>query len=81
MLTDECGICLHYTGDPWREATVAANGVSFPPNDMQPHLITDGFHCSDMKRSEGLLSPHVKAAQDAAVGYMVKWFKDWHPSS
>lgn len=47
---------------------------------MQPHLITDGFHCSDMRRSEGLLSPHVKAAQDAAVGSMVKWFKDWRPT-
>ncbi|KAI0751819.1 peptidase S28 [Daedaleopsis nitida] len=80
-VTTERLIFVNGQRDPWREATVAANGALFSPNEMQPHLITDGFHCSDMMRSEGLLSPHVKAAQDAAVGYMTKWFKDWHPTS
>lgn len=63
-------------GDPWREATVAANGASFPKMDLQPHLVSDGFHCSDMLASEGS-SKAVKKVQDAAGGYMKKWHADW----
>ncbi|RDX48552.1 peptidase S28 [Lentinus brumalis] len=62
--------------DPWREATVAADGASFPKNDLQPHLLSDGFHCSDMLASEGK-SKAVKEVQDKAVEYMTKWYADW----
>ena len=55
---------------------MAADGASFPKMDLQPHLVSDGFHCSDMLASEGS-SKAVKKVQDAAVGYMKKWHADW----
>ncbi len=67
---------FYIAGDPWREATVAADGASFPKNDLQPHLLSDGFHCSDMLASEGK-SKAVKEVQDEAVEYMTKWYADW----
>ncbi|TFK81243.1 hypothetical protein K466DRAFT_532012 [Polyporus arcularius HHB13444] len=65
---------------PWREATVAANGASFPKMALQPHLLSDGFHCSDMDASEGV-SKAIKAVQDATVEYMTKWYADWKKSA
>ncbi|RPD62559.1 peptidase S28 [Lentinus tigrinus ALCF2SS1-7] len=65
--------------DPWREATVAASGAVFSPTELQPHLVSDGFHCSDLLGSEAA-SSHVKAVQDAALDYMKKWYAEWKPS-
>ena len=48
---------------------------------MQPHIITDGFHCSDMLVSEARLSKSIKAAQDKAVTYLKKWHKEWRPTA
>ncbi|KAI9059045.1 hypothetical protein FKP32DRAFT_1184149 [Trametes sanguinea] len=42
-----------FSGCPWREATVAANGTSNPGSDMQLHLLGDGYHCADLILQEG----------------------------
>ncbi|KAI0352501.1 peptidase S28 [Trametes cingulata] len=67
--------------DPWREATVAAEGVSNTGSDMQPHLLGDGFHCSDMIMADGQVSPAIGAAQQKAIEYLGKWLADWKPSA
>ncbi|CDO72685.1 hypothetical protein BN946_scf184985.g105 [Trametes cinnabarina] len=67
--------------DPWREATVAADGSPNAGSDSQPHLISDGFHCSDMLVREGAASAKVKSVQDAAIAYMKEWFAQWSPSA
>ncbi|KAI9063967.1 peptidase S28 [Trametes sanguinea] len=66
--------------DPWREATVAADGSPNTGSDSQPHLLSDGFHCTDMLVREGAASAKVKSVQDAAVAYMREWFAQWTPS-
>ena len=48
---------------------------------MQPHLLSDGFHCSDMVVSEARLSKSIKAAQDKSVAYLKKWHKEWRPTA
>ncbi|KAI0740521.1 peptidase S28 [Earliella scabrosa] len=63
--------------DPWREATVAAEGVTSQGSDMQPHLLSDGFHCSDLLVRMGKASASVKSVQDQAVNYMARWIGDW----
>ncbi|RDX43248.1 peptidase S28 [Lentinus brumalis] len=67
--------------DPWREATVAADGTTNAGSDMQPHLLSDGFHCSDLLVREGAASAKVKSVQDSAVSYMAKWIAEWKPTA
>ncbi|KAI0800449.1 peptidase S28 [Fomes fomentarius] len=68
--------------DPWREATVAAQGVNPSANPaMQPHLDSDGFHCSDLLIREGAASAQVKSVQDQAVSTMAKWIGEWKPTA
>ena len=69
------------TGDPWREATVAANTSPNAGSDSQPHLIGEGFHCSDMLTAEGNVNPSVKAVQQEALQYIAQWLEDWKPSA
>ena len=71
------------TGDPWREATVAADSAPTSGTDaaLQPHLLSDGFHCSDLLVREGVASAKVKAVQDQAVQYLAQWIGEWTPSS
>ncbi|KAJ8495770.1 hypothetical protein ONZ51_g1545 [Trametes cubensis] len=67
--------------DPWREATVAANASPNAGSDLQPHLIGEGFHCSDMLTAEGNVNPSVKAVQQQALQYIAQWLEDWKPSA
>ncbi|KAH9925851.1 peptidase S28 [Epithele typhae] len=67
--------------DPWREATVAADGATNAGSTAQPHLLSDGFHCSDLLVREGAASAKVKAVQDQAVEIMKGWIAEWAPSA
>ncbi|KAI0368439.1 peptidase S28 [Pilatotrama ljubarskyi] len=78
--TTERLIFVNGQRDPWREATVAADGVSNQGTDLQPHLLGDGFHCSDMIMADGQVSPAIGAAQEKAIEYLRKWLADWKPS-
>ncbi|KAM5545186.1 hypothetical protein V8D89_001297 [Ganoderma adspersum] len=65
------------TRDPWKEATVAADECANWGSDSQPHLLSDGFHCSDMLIREGVASASVKSVQDTAVSYIAQWISQW----
>ncbi|KAH9856842.1 peptidase S28 [Lenzites betulinus] len=67
--------------DPWREATVAADGSTSMGSDAQPHLLSDGFHCSDLLTREGAASPKVLNVQQTALQYLEKWLSEWTPSA
>ncbi|TBU29166.1 peptidase S28 [Dichomitus squalens] len=66
--------------DPWREATVAAALATRNSTDLQPHLLSDGFHCSDMSRGSAI-SPRIAAVQKQALQYMTQWHAAWKPSA
>ena len=48
---------------------------------MQPHLLSDGFHCSDLLVREGAASAQIKSVQDTALSYMAKWIAEWKPTA
>ena len=62
-----------YTGDPWREATVSADGIDRASTAMQPIYMSDGFHGSDFFVKNGVVDESVHAVQMAALEYMKKW--------
>ena len=80
-LVDDLTDLRIFTGDPWREATVAADDTTSLGSDLQPHLLGDGYHCSDMLISEGISSPAVLKVQNTVVEYLGKWLAEWKPSS
>ncbi|KIK60910.1 hypothetical protein GYMLUDRAFT_73702 [Collybiopsis luxurians FD-317 M1] len=65
--------------DPWREATVSADGVARESTDTQPILDSDGFHCSDLLTSLGQADPSVLAVQTKALSYIRMWLAEWTP--
>ncbi|KAH9855013.1 peptidase S28 [Lenzites betulinus] len=66
--------------DPWREATLAADGTSFKSTAGQPLAISDGFHCSDLGTANGLVDPTVLAVQQQGIQAVTEWLKEWKPS-
>ncbi|KAH9853292.1 peptidase S28 [Lenzites betulinus] len=79
--TTERLIFVNGERDPWRAATVAVEGAVNNGSDLQPHLIADGFHTSDMVVSEGFFSPRLGEVQVQALSYLQKWLSEWQPSS
>ncbi|OSC97649.1 peptidase S28 [Trametes coccinea BRFM310] len=79
-VTTERLIFVNGRRDPWREATVAADGSTSKGWDLQPHLLEDGYHCNDLLVEESE-NPVTKAAQEQAIGYLRTWLADWKPSA
>ncbi|KAI9056848.1 peptidase S28 [Trametes sanguinea] len=79
-VTTERLIFVNGRRDPWREATVAADGSTSKGWDLQPHLLEDGFHCNDLLVEESA-NPVTEAAQKQAIGYLRTWLADWKPSA
>lgn len=69
------------TGDPWREATVSADGVDVASTNTQPIAIGDGFHCSDLLTSAGTVDQTVRAVQTEALSFMKTWLAEWEAPS
>ena len=67
-------------GDPWREATKAADGTHFPSTSEQPLAISDGFHCSDLSTANGNADATVLAVQKQALVSIAGWLAEWKPS-
>lgn len=61
------------TGDPWRGASVSADGLHKVNTTMQPIYESDGFHGSDILTANGLVDDTVRAVQVAALEYMKEW--------
>ena len=72
---------VHTAGDPWRDATKAAEGTNFKSTPQQPHAISDGFHCSDLITENGVVDSTVLAVQQAGLKYIAGWLAEWKPSA
>ncbi|KAG2357277.1 serine carboxypeptidase S28-domain-containing protein [Suillus spraguei] len=67
--------------DPWREATVSADGLNKPNTTSMPIYEGDGFHCSDLLTENGVVDPTIAAVQEAGLMYMKEWLAEWTPST
>ncbi|KAJ3558317.1 hypothetical protein NM688_g1004 [Phlebia brevispora] len=66
--------------DPWREATVSADGHNEASTSTQPIAISDGFHCSDLITDNGAVDSTVLAVQQQGLAAISKWMKGSVPS-
>ena len=66
--------------DPWREATVSADGLFKPSTPSMPIYEGDGFHCSDLITQNGIDDPTIATVQYAGLTYMHEWLAQWEPS-
>jgi pimeloyl-ACP methyl ester carboxylesterase len=67
--------------DPWRDATVSADNLNVPSTAQQPIGLGDGFHCSDLGTSAGVVDPTILAVQQKALASIKGWLAAWKPSS
>ncbi|KAI0751119.1 peptidase S28 [Daedaleopsis nitida] len=67
--------------DPWREATLAAEGTHFSSTPDQPLALSDGFHCSDLSTANANVDPTVLSVQQQALKAMAGWLAEWKPSA
>lgn len=62
--------------DPWREATMSADGLNVRSTDRQPIAVSDGFHCSDLSTATGNVDATVKAVQQKALAAIGGWLAE-----
>lgn len=60
--------------DPWRDATVAADGRNFVSTPTQLNMVSDAFHCTDLIMPWGQLDPTVGKVQQAGLKAIAGWF-------
>lgn len=65
-------------GDPWRDATLSADGLNVKSTPSQPIGEGDGFHCSDLLTSSNI-DPTILAVQNEGLASMKKWIAAWKP--
>ncbi|ESK95132.1 hypothetical protein Moror_13864 [Moniliophthora roreri MCA 2997] len=63
--------------DPWREATVSAQGLNVPSTERMPIAVGDGFHCSDLSVARAAVDPTIAAVQKQALASMKIWLAEW----
>lgn len=63
--------------DPWREATLSAQGLNVQSTDEMPIGLSDGFHCSDLSTTTGAVDATVGTVQASALASMSTWLKEW----
>jgi len=59
--------------DPWREATVSADGLNIQSTSQQPIAVGDGYHCSDLSTANANVDNTVKAVQTKALAAIGPW--------
>lgn len=74
-------ICSSIAGDPWREATLSADGVNVQGTESQPVVVSDGFHCSDLLTRNALVDDTILDVHTQALASMKTWLADWTPTS
>ncbi|KAJ7591592.1 serine carboxypeptidase S28-domain-containing protein [Mycena floridula] len=67
--------------DPWRDATVSAEGLHLKSSPKMPIALGDGFHGSDLVYAYALVDPSIAAIQTEALQYMKTWLATWKPST
>jgi hypothetical protein len=65
--------------DPWRDATVSAEGLHKASTPLQPIALSDGFHGDDMTTQSGMVDASLGAVQQQALAAMATWLVDWKP--
>lgn len=68
-------------GDPWREATMSADGLNVKSTVSQPIAESNGFHCSDLSTTNGIVDATVKAVQTKALASIKTWMSAYKPST
>ncbi|PBL02968.1 hypothetical protein ARMGADRAFT_279728 [Armillaria gallica] len=63
--------------DPWREATLSAQGLNVQSTDEMPIGLSDGFHCSDLLTTTGAVDATVGKVHASALVSMSAWLKEW----
>lgn len=71
---------LRPSGDPWRDATISADGTNFTSTASQPIAVGDGYHCSDLYALNAE-DPTIASVQDQGLAAMHGWLEEWTPSS
>ncbi|EKM56364.1 uncharacterized protein PHACADRAFT_253438 [Phanerochaete carnosa HHB-10118-sp] len=66
--------------DPWREATVSADGATSVSTAEQPIAVGDGFHCSDLISDNGAVDPTVLAVQQRGLASIKAWLEGFKPT-
>ncbi|TFK43798.1 serine carboxypeptidase S28-domain-containing protein [Crucibulum laeve] len=66
--------------DPWKDATMSAEGLNVKSTPLQPIALGGGFHCSDLKAASGAADPTIGAVQAKALKSMHDWLAAWKPS-
>lgn len=61
--------------DPWRDATVSSDFHRRQSTPLQPILVSDGFHASDLGTKENI-DPTVAKVQKTANAYITKWLTE-----
>ncbi|KAJ7596440.1 serine carboxypeptidase S28-domain-containing protein [Mycena floridula] len=67
--------------DPWRDATISAEGRNTPSTATQPIFLSDGFHCSDLGVKNALVDPTVANVQTQALKFMAQWVPQYKPAA
>ena len=70
-----------FAGDPWREATVSAEGLQIQSTSSQPIGLSNGFHCTDLGTKAGQVDATIGAVQQQALASMKDWLSAWVPTS
>ncbi|KIY73984.1 peptidase S28 [Cylindrobasidium torrendii FP15055 ss-10] len=63
--------------DPWKEATVSAVGVELESTDRMPIVVSDGFHCSDLRVSNSVGDATIADVQSQALAYFATWLSEY----
>ena len=74
-------LVLFFLGDPWREATVSADGVDVQSTPSQPVAVGDGYHYSDLLTRNAPVDATIKKVQSEGLASMKAWLADWTPTS
>lgn len=59
--------------DPWREATVSADGIFYPNTTAHPVGLSNGFHCSDLSLRSAQADATVAAVQQQGLAAFKRW--------
>ena len=72
---------MFIVGDPWREATLSADGVNVQSTSSQVVAVSDGFHCSDLLTRNARVDDTILEVHTQALASMKTWLADWTPTS
>ncbi|CCL98275.1 uncharacterized protein FIBRA_00269 [Fibroporia radiculosa] len=61
--------------DPWREATVSADGLGRSSTPWQPIVEGDGFHCSDLLTGNAEVDSTIATVQADGLAAMAAWLE------